>query len=269
MPSPSSPLGNPPYPGTIATTGAKWPVYLTTQYNSSILETYVLARSGSTVNGTIIPHGSSLVDQVQQDFLPRWGERNETSWQPYTTLFVIEFGINDVNVALDMSESLTSIFDEIFVSYAGLADQLYQTGARNFLFMNMPPMERAPNAMDHIAPAIADWNMRLQGLAANLTETYRDSLGHVFDMHTFIGAILNNPSTFTQTAGIRNTTEACAAYYNEVNEVTAYDPTCGLPMREYFWLNNLHPTYTVHDAWAEQVANVFEGNGVGKFGLIP
>lgn len=124
QPRPAIPLGNPPYPGTIATDGALWPVYLTTQFNSSVLQTFVFARSGSTVNGSIIPHGPDFVGQVQNDFLPRYGERNASSWQPYTSLFAMYFGINDINVALEMHEITTVIFDEIFASYSNLVDQV-------------------------------------------------------------------------------------------------------------------------------------------------
>ncbi len=36
------------------------------------------------------------------------------------------------------------VFKDIFSIYSRLIDQLYQTGARNFLFLNVPPIERAP-----------------------------------------------------------------------------------------------------------------------------
>jgi len=33
-----------------------------------------------------------------------------------------------------------------------------------------------------------------------------------------------------------------------------FDPTCGVPVNEYFWLNTLHPTYPMHDVLAQQIA---------------
>jgi hypothetical protein len=35
---------------------------------------------------------------------------------------------------------------------------------------------------------------------------------------------------------------------------TYYDPSCGLPVNEYFWLNSLHPTYPMQDVLAQEVA---------------
>ena len=32
------------------------------------------------------------------------------------------------------------------------------------------------------------------------------------------------------------------------------DPSCGIPVNQYFWLNSLHPTYPMHDVLAQKVA---------------
>lgn len=32
-------------------------------------------------------------------------------------------------------------------------------------------------------------------------------------------------------------------------------PSCGVAVNEYFWLNNLHPTYPIHAVVAQQVAD--------------
>lgn len=31
---------------------------------------------------------------------------------------------------------------------------------------------------------------------------------------------------------------------------------CGVPVNQYFWLNNIHPTYPVHEAVAAQIAQL-------------
>jgi len=45
-------------------------------------------------------------------------------------------GINDLLRFYDTNQQLTKLFE--------LQDLLYQTGARNFLFFNIPPYNRAP-----------------------------------------------------------------------------------------------------------------------------
>lgn len=37
-----------------------------------------------------------------------------------------------------------------------------------------------------------------------------------------------------------------------------FDPECGIPVNEYFWLDALHPTYPIHDVIAEHVVKMLE-----------
>ena len=124
FPSHDSPLGNPFYPKLNATYGAKWPVYLTTQYNNSLIETYAFAKDGSVVNSNIDPGRADLIGQVQQQFLPLWGSRNDSTWQPYNTLFAVFIGINDVNIAVSCENDTSTTFEEIMVTYSSLVDQV-------------------------------------------------------------------------------------------------------------------------------------------------
>lgn len=46
-------------------------------------------------------------------------------------------------------------------------------------------------------------------------------------------------------------------------EWDTFTPSCGVPVNEYFWLNDLHPTYPIHDVVAQGVADGFvEGPNV-------
>ena len=211
------------------------------------------------MNGSIIPHGPDFVSQLQDDFLPRYGHRNASSWQPDTSLFAIFFGINDINVALEMNEATPVIFEKVFASYSSLVSQLYETGARNFLFLNMPPMERAPRGLTALKPAVASWNLQLGVIASNLSNTYRDTNVFEFDTHDFMTQILDDPETFPRTALYKNTTESCTAYSGIAQEVTFFDSSCGVPLREYLWLDNIHPTYPTHEAMAVQIAKTLGG----------
>lgn len=42
--------------------------------------------------------------------------------------------------------------------------------------------------------------------------------------------------------------------YSGTPEIDTFTPSCGIAVDEYFWLNNLHPTYPIHDVVAKQVA---------------
>jgi len=99
-------------------------VYLTTQYNNSMVETYVLAKASSIVNNSFESWRPDLIHQVQEDFLPFYGNRNSSKWQPFNTLFIIFIGINDVDVSLNQTISVSETFDQIMVTYSALVDQV-------------------------------------------------------------------------------------------------------------------------------------------------
>lgn len=126
QPSPAQPLGNPPLGGNTINDG-KWPVYLTTKYNATFLETYNFAQSGATLNASIIPHGPDVASQLEKEFLPYYSARNASSWESDNALFAIFIGINDVNVMLQMLNTTTqAIIAEEFASYANVLEQVWR-----------------------------------------------------------------------------------------------------------------------------------------------
>ena len=124
QPRRDAPLGNPEFPKLSASRGAKWPVYLTTKYNSSFVKTYCLAKGASVVDKSIAPKRPDLAGQIQKIFLPRWGSRNASTWQSDDTLFIIYMGVNDCGLLASKGSKITGIFDGIFIKYSGLVDQV-------------------------------------------------------------------------------------------------------------------------------------------------
>ena len=103
QPSIEQPLGNPPFPGTKDTKGAKWPVHLTTAYNDSLIQTYVFSISGASVAGKPWNHTfGDFISEVEERFLPNYVDHDfgHSNWSPETSLFTVFFGIND-NVQID------------------------------------------------------------------------------------------------------------------------------------------------------------------------
>jgi phospholipase/lecithinase/hemolysin len=151
--------------------------------------------------------------------------------------------------------------------------KVYAVGARNFLFLNVPSIERAPVTLEYGASdqmlegiTIQEWNWRLVKVVQQLREKHADVTIFDLDTYTIFNAVLNNPKIFPQTAGYRNTTSYCEAYVNGTPNMTSFNPSCGLPVNEYFWLNPLHPTYPMHNAMAKQIANLLENVPPGGVG---
>ena len=124
FPGPGNPFGNPNYPKLNASYGAEWPVYLATENNCSVIETYTLAKDSSVVDKTIDPQRPDLISQVQQEFLPIWGKRNDSTWQPSNTLFIVFIGTNDVGVTVGSNLTMPQTFDGLFAIYTNLVEQV-------------------------------------------------------------------------------------------------------------------------------------------------
>ncbi|CAJ2505488.1 Uu.00g128820.m01.CDS01 [Anthostomella pinea] len=268
QPSALNPLGNPPYPGYTSSNGPNWVDYLTVKYNASLLQTYNLAYGGATVASDLVapylPTVLSVKQQVQTEFLPGYtGSSSEASWTGADSVFAIWIGINDVGNSYGSGASASDALNaEIFSVYSGLVDQLYDAGARNFMFIYVPPVDRSPLTVGQGASSttvekadIASWNARVASQAAALKSNHTaDANVWTYDANKLFTDVLNNPATYPQTAGIKNTTAYCDAYMNGTDEDDTLIASCGIPVNQYFWLNSLHPTYPIHDVVAQQVA---------------
>ncbi|KAL9633476.1 MAG: hypothetical protein Q9164_004675 [Protoblastenia rupestris] len=213
-------MGNPQIDPSKEPMENKWISYLTTQYNDSMIETYNLALTSSTVDGSLIPHGADLVSQVQETFIPNYGSKKGDVWDPSTTLFASFIGVNDVEISAS-NVTAAGKWDNIFQSYSNLADQ-----AR---------------------------------MAMNLSSTYSDVSVFTFETDVLFNLILDDPSSIKETAQITNTTGSCPAYRKDVSAPDQSDPSCSAPYNQYFWQDGLHPMFTVHQAIAAQVAEGLRG----------
>ena len=98
-------------------------------------------------------------------------------------------------------------------------DELYYAGARNFLFVNVPPVDRAPltlvqsaaNQAEEKADILA-WNNALISMAKALKTDKPDVNVFTVDANMLFTEVLDNPASFPQTALYKNTTAYCDAY---------------------------------------------------------
>ena len=263
QPNIDNPFGNPPFPEGVESGGPNWVHFSTATYNKSFIRTYNLAVGAGTVDrGIIAPffdYSRSLNQQIPEVFLPLYANpvsRGPTipTWQAHNTLFALFYGVNDIAMASRKLSGPTPS-GAIFASYAGAIETMYQAGARNFLFVNVPPLDRAPQGMEVSASAsdILDWNARLAALRQHLTATYSDMTTFVFDFYGLFDRILKYPQQFEQTRQIKNTTNWCFEYIMGTPEWHTLIPSCNIPVSEYFWENDLHPTWPVHNATAATI----------------
>ncbi|KAK7756286.1 hypothetical protein SLS62_001512 [Diatrype stigma] len=276
-PTPDNPLGNPAYPGYTSSNGPNWVGLLTTQHNASLLQTYNLAYGGATVDSDLVaPYDPSVVsmkEQIRSQFVagytgdapaapgaPAWAEAGGSSG----AVFAFWIGINDVGNSwwLGAAER-EALYSDIFALYAALAGELYGAGARNFVFLDVPPVDRSPMMIrqgpDDAAAeklVLARWNELVAGLAADLKAAHPDDANvWTYSSSQSFGAALDDPTVYAATAEMKNLTQYCDAYMSGTPEPDTFIESCGVPVNQYFWLNELHPTYPIHDVVAQGVAD--------------
>ncbi len=137
--------------------------------------------------------------------------------------------------------------------------KLYHSGARNFLFMNAPPIDRTPYGIPAQGLAAEYFNARLVEKASNFSATYPDTNVFQFDTHSFFNTVIDQPQSFPETALYRNTTKHCLKYVGGTKKKGFSDPSCGAPMREFLWRDSLHTTWPVHRAMASQIVRLLGG----------
>jgi len=224
QPSPSNPFGNPPLPGWTSSNGPNWVGFLTATYNQSTILTYNLASGGATVDSALVkPYAPTVVsvkEQVQAQFQPIYASKPASApWTAESSLFAFFIGINDVGNSWYLNNA--TLYDAIFAEYAGLLEQVYAAGARNFLLLGVPPVNLSPlitsqadegYATEYEGRVIADWNRRVADMTARFKAENKGVAAFVHDTNALFMQVIKDPKSVEQTAGYRNTTAYCKAY---------------------------------------------------------
>lgn len=143
--------------------------------------------------------------------------------------------------------------------YLTQLENLYAGGARNFLIVNIPPVQRtpmwvtqSPSTVATVALAALDFNSQLAGIVKSFVATYNTTamisqngaLGQVkiMDAYSLFNFLLDNAGLF----GYYDITGYCPQYVYGTASRNTQLPGCA-PTSAYFWLNTLHPLWTVHE----------------------
>ncbi|KZV98260.1 hypothetical protein EXIGLDRAFT_832345 [Exidia glandulosa HHB12029] len=252
QPSPQNPIGNPPFPGvnTCTPTGRapNWLNYLLNTYNTTLTLAYDFAVAGAKVDNSLVPIGgtpASFVDQISRfddGYTDGKGSGRPggmlNDWNGDNSIVAIWFGINDIGLTYNQPNRST-FNDELLDRYFELVTQLHvKYELQNFLFFNMPPMDRSPQGVqmsNHATetPIIADFNAKLAQRVQAFAFSNTTALRVLMDIQTLIGSLLDNP----QENGFANATSVGTG-------------------REDIWCNASHLSPAAHDFIARAVVSV-------------
>ncbi|CZT00542.1 uncharacterized protein RAG0_08548 [Rhynchosporium agropyri] len=194
QPSSKKPFGN--YDIGNHQTSAQGPVWIqllaTKHLDSRPVPTYNFA-----VGGASIPDNYTY--QVEKQYQPKYSENK--FWHESNTLFTSWIGINDVSEAW-WKKNTPLILDRLDM-YTKLLEQLWDTGARNFFIVNIPPLERSPYIQDgdetsiaHYASVIKVFNDNLPKHVAAFQDKHPNGMVMMYDAHKFFTRILDNPKEY-------------------------------------------------------------------------
>ncbi|KAL2004213.1 hypothetical protein VTN02DRAFT_5356 [Thermoascus thermophilus] len=244
QPSAANPMGNPSLgQGTLAG-GPNWVGYLTAVFNASLVFDYNLAVSGATINNSLVGGAArDLVYQVGSDFDAHYASKPVAApWSSDDAVFAFWIGINDVGNSYRTKDPDVMV-PELMDSYFGLVDELYGSGARRFLFLNVPPTTRSPmivaqNATGAHSTYVGMYNRELSARIARFRATYPQVTAVEYDAWGFMTKVLDDPAQY----GFTNATcvgSGCVWW-------DSYHPTSAF---HRLMAQDMVPYVSVFDAW--------------------
>ena len=97
-------------------------------------------------------------------------------------------------------------------------------------------------------------------MLTSLAQNYPSATFFQLQSDTLFEGILNNPSPYSATKGLRDTKHQCDIYANAMMREGGSDlgdedkdAKCAYKVNEYFWLNGAHVTWPVHRVMAEEI----------------
>lgn len=246
---PNEPLNNTflgSVPGTSAN-GALWTEYLAAQFNSTVTLLYNFAVSGASIP-------DSFRDQIKTVYEPRYsslytdGTPVDVQWSSNSSIFASWIGINDINFCTplfspDLNVTLDECLSQRMEQYFELMSNLYDTGARNYFFINMPPIDRTPMVLNQTEPIIANYSYAVNYYNQNLLPAYATNftMAHlgvrsiIYDSYSLFTRVLNDPHEY----GFANSTcYSCICSF--------WNPICP-------WSNDFHPTTRIQELLAKDM----------------
>ncbi|KAJ4488158.1 GDSL lipase/esterase [Lentinula aciculospora] len=262
--------------------GATWPSYAAGYANVSL---FSFAKAGATCsnNLTFRPFPPVFESQLPTYFA-EVSNGTLPGLPPDETLYTLWIGTNDVGAnALLTGQGAPGVSLVDTVSCAvNWVKIMYDSGARNFLFQNMVPLQ---NTVLYSADSYlnrywteernsTEWNvfmseitrsgnklqeLMLQALVPSLKNAH---LG-LFDSYSLFEDMIANPATYFNGTAPLNVTGCVHSCVYRLNESTTDTGVCtiatGTDRDSFLWYDELHPSEQAERNIAKEIAEVIEG----------
>ncbi|PYI13176.1 cellulose-binding GDSL lipase/acylhydrolase [Aspergillus violaceofuscus CBS 115571] len=203
QPSAAAPMGNPDLGIGTTTNGPNYIGYLTTQENASLVLNYNLAAGGATIDNALVPAYPGDVAAQLRLFGAVYSDKPASApWTSRDAVFSFWIGINDIGNAYATTDA-ASYTPQLIARLKQQVAQLYATGARKFLFLNVPPTSRSPFFLDQgnatvarHAAYLATYNRNLEAMVQGLRGEFAGVTTVFYDAWSFVTKILDDPTAY-------------------------------------------------------------------------
>ncbi|KAH7909634.1 hypothetical protein BJ138DRAFT_1154788, partial [Hygrophoropsis aurantiaca] len=123
-----------------------------------------------------------------------------SQWNENDTLFVTWVGINDVALLNRFPRMAERDLDQIITQLFEYQEDLYKAGARNFLFFDIPPINRClwfPGSKPVKESLITQWNETLINKARSFATKHPDISVLIFSSWDIFACVLDDPVAAT------------------------------------------------------------------------
>ncbi|KAF7419667.1 hypothetical protein PC9H_002259 [Pleurotus ostreatus] len=258
--------------------GVAWPVYAAGLAGVAL---FPFARSGATCSNNITfrPFPSVFESQLPLYFEEK--ANGTTRLDPARTVYTLWIGTNDVGVnSLIRGGNKASIVDTTACA-VNWVSALYASGARNFIFQNMIPLQLVPlYAADSwpnrfwTAPRnTTEWSVFMteltlsgnalsQLMLKDLASKLRGAHIALFDSHSLFQDMFDQPSLYlngTAPLNVTGASEACVFPLDGEPGTPVCTTTLGADRDSFLWVDELHPSEQADRIVAREIAEVIRG----------
>ncbi|KAF9466865.1 hypothetical protein BDZ94DRAFT_86582 [Collybia nuda] len=184
----------------------------------------------------------------------------QVPWTKSNAIFIIAFGANDVNNSYQRGPGNgTSLYSQDLDSYFATVERLYAVGARQFVFNNVVPFDRAQIGVSlglakqfKLRESILEFNRQLSGKAASYCSSKTDIKCSIYDTHTLFTHIMED----YRTLGFATPNDFCVSYAARTGcDVLPADSACLGPVSAYIWKDDFHPSWAADTMWARALVS--------------
>ncbi|KAJ7595520.1 GDSL lipase/acylhydrolase [Mycena floridula] len=257
--------------------GTAWPVYASGYAGVSL---FPFAKSGATCsnNLTFRPFPSLFESQLPSYFAETGN--GSIKLNPAETLYTLWLGTNDVGANALLTGSDNASVVDVETCMVNWVKTLYDSGARNFLFQNMIPLQHVPMYSDgsylskfwtgprnstewsvFMTELVLSGNsiskLMLQLLAPQLHGAH---IG-IFDSHSLFQDMINHPANYLNGTAPLNITGAVntCVFLEGGAQASPCVLVNGTDRDSFLWFDELHPSEQADRMVAKQIAEVIEG----------